>query len=55
MITLTDSTYNGFFFKSMENGVGKGVCEKCGYNIDVKSFNELDNLIKHTCKKGDEK
>lgn len=55
MITLTDSTYNGFFFKSMKNGVGKGVCEKCGYNIDVKSFNELDNLIKHTCKKDDEK
>lgn len=51
MITLTNSSMNGWFFESMKNGVGTGKCLECGATIEVTSFNQANNLKPHDCDK----
>lgn len=46
MITLDNCSLNGWFFKSMVDGVGVGKCEKCGFEREFK--NEL-NPEEHKC------
>ncbi|AUR82280.1 hypothetical protein NVP1022O_68 [Vibrio phage 1.022.O._10N.286.45.A10] len=52
MITIDDSSYNGWFFESMVDGVGTGKCEKCGEEISVTRSTCL-NLKPHDCDKNE--
>lgn len=55
MFDLEESTLNGWYFEKMVNGKGVGTCPECGHKIDVQTFNQLNNLKPHNCKKDNNK
>ena len=50
MINMTNSNYNGWFFKKINNGQGEGECKECGKKVKCESFSDLNSLKPCKCK-----
>lgn len=50
MITMKDSSFNGWYCKDVRNGLGEVICEKCGFKMNLPGGMESLNLKEHDCK-----
>ena len=51
MITMKDSSFNGWYCKDVRNGYGEVKCEKCGFKMNLHGGMSSLNLKEHDCTK----
>ncbi|CAH9014044.1 hypothetical protein VP193E371_P0162 [Vibrio phage 193E37-1] len=49
MITMKDSSFNGWYCKDVKNGLGEVVCKKCGFKMQLLGGMTSLNIKEHDC------